>query len=109
MKQYAKKAGTDGARPVKFWILLRLPSHDFADHIEYLENPPMWVPTEGHGEFAGFAEDSKGIDVIIDSTLDEETGNNKYVYLVYAAKIQGEDSWRKLLEYLGAHNMLEKY
>ncbi len=109
MKQYAKNAGVDGLGASRFWVLLRLPADKFSEKVEFHETIPMWIPKEDEGEFAGLAMNSTEIDKVIESTLDEETGNNKYVYLVYAVKIQGAKSWRDLLEFLGEHAMLEKY
>lgn len=109
MEEYAQESDGPAERAHRFWVLLRLEGEGFSEQIEYLESPPMWVPKKGAGKLAGIAAEPGDVDKIIRSTLDASTGKNRYVYLVFAVKIQGQQAWQGLLEYLGAHNMLERY
>ncbi|MFW9998430.1 MAG: hypothetical protein ACFFD4_40725, partial [Candidatus Odinarchaeota archaeon] len=109
MRQYALEADDDGGVPHKFLVVIRVRAENYSEKLAYHETLPMWIPKEGEGELAGIALNSDGVDKIISGLTDQSTGENRYVYLVYVVKVQGQQAWRGLLEYLGSHNMLEKY
>lgn len=90
--------------PIKnFWVVLRVRSKNFSEHIEFLEKPPMIFPREGHGEFAGVARNKAELDIMVGKDT------HRYVYLVFQAKIQGRKSWRILLEFMGNNDMLSTF
>lgn len=90
-----------GQTKVNFWMVVALPGGSFSEQLEEHESLPMLVPTSGCGEFLGTARTK----VELDKMLVEDKKN---VHLTYKVKIQGQQDWRDLLEFLGNHDMLEK-
>lgn len=100
MQTYQKYLNTAG-EPKCFWIVLGLPGNNYSDKLEWHKEIPMVVPIKGEGKLIGIASSKEQVDALIAKDQDN-------VHLVFKAKIQGEDAWRKLLEFLGTHAMLEK-
>jgi hypothetical protein len=87
---------------VVFWVVVQLPKEDFSDKLDFHEKIPMMMPAEDSGVLLGIAKSGKELDqMTTDST-------GQHVHLVYKIRLQGQKSWRTLLEFLGEHNMIER-
>jgi len=102
-RQYAESTGAVGCATRYFWIVIRIKAENFSEHIEHIEEPPMFLPKEGHGEFSGIVTDKSELDALIEKESEE------YVHLIFRAKIQGNSSWRTLLTFMGTHDMLSSF
>ncbi len=101
-QQYSVDPNALGALK-NFWMVVRMRSAKFSEHIEFVEEPSMILPKEGHGEFAGVATTRQELSILV------EKESAKYVYFVFQVKIQGPTHWRELLEFLGNHDMLSTF
>lgn len=102
MFRYAEESNSSGLAALNFWLVIRLNKKDFGDHIEMHETLPMMIPKEGSGKLVGLARDRDELEALTDQDTEE------FVYLTYKIKIQGQQAWRDLLEFMGKHNMLDR-
>lgn len=102
MSHYARGTNSCGLTAVGFWIVIRLDAKGFSDALEMHEKIPMMMPRKGAGTLAGIARTAEELDLIT------KRDPKKYVYLTYKIKLQGQNAWRDLLEFLGEHDMLEE-
>ena len=102
MSNYASSTGSGGLDSVEFWLVVRLKAKDFSETLEVHKKLPMLIPKIGTGSLVGIARTSEELDTMVQKQTD------KYVYLTYKIKLQGQHAWRTLLEFLGEHDMLEK-
>ena len=105
MTNYASQGvvqGTHAEKAITFWIVVRLPKENFSESLDFHEKIPMLVPVEGQGILIGLAKTAKEMDEMV-SHFPE-----RYVYLTYKIRLEGQESWRTLLEFLGEHNMIER-
>ncbi len=101
MSHYAVTNNSKGLPTIGFWLVVRLDKEDFSEKIEFHEKIPMMMPIAGTGMLIGIARDRNELDKILDREPD------KYVYLTYRVKLQGQNAWRTLLEFMGEHDMLD--
>ncbi len=102
MSQYGDETNAPGLKILNLWLVVRVDKEGFGDHIEMHEKLPMMIPKEGSGVLVGLARDHDELDAMLEQDTD------KFVYLVYKIKIQGQKAWRDLLEFMGEHNMLDR-
>ncbi len=102
MTNYASTTNAVGLPALNFWLVVRLDARDFSDTIEMHQKLPMMIPKEGAGALIGLARTQEELDAIVEENTD------KFVYLTYKIKLQGQHAWRTLLEFMGEHNMLDK-
>ncbi len=102
MNSYASATNSAGLPSLSFWLVVRLDAADFSETLEMHQRLPMMIPRDGAGALIGLARTQEELDVI----LKEDT--DKYVYLTYKIRLQGQHAWRSLLEFMGEHNMLEQ-
>ncbi len=101
INQYQDGANAAGLPKLDFWLVIALPGKDYSERIEWHEDLPMLMPTSGSGVLTGLAQSNAELNKM----LTEDSGN---VHLTYKVKIQGQEAWRDLLEFLAEHGMLEK-
>jgi len=101
MANYAVTTNSPGTPSVGFWLVVRLDKSNFSETIEFHEKIPMMIPKEGTGALIGIARDRDELDKVLSTEPD------KYVYLTYRVKLQGQHAWRTLLEFMGEHDMLD--
>jgi len=101
MRDYSNAANSDGLTHLNFWLVVSLPADSFSEKLEWHSEIPMLVPVSGTGKLLGLAQGKDDLDAM----LHEDRAN---VHLTYKVKIQGQNAWRDLLEFLAEHNMLEK-
>lgn len=103
MNVYAQQTNSRGACAERFWLIICLNSENFSKCLEMHKSLPMMIPKTGTSVIFKVASNEQQLEEI---TLKEP---NKYVYLTYKVRIQGDQAWRDLLNFLGQHNMLEKH
>jgi hypothetical protein len=90
-----------GSPKNNFWVVVALPGDEFSECLEWHETIPMLIPASGTGKMIGIAQNRGELDKMV-----TEDGEN--VHLTYKVKLQGPIAWRKFLELMAEHNMLEK-
>lgn len=110
MQNYTNYMGaSNSGRKTHFWIALKVMKNDYSERI--MEHPeiPMMVPVSGTGDIACVAATKEQLDQMITPDPDNLRDTRRdYVYLIYKIKLQGEDSWRKFLEFCGKNNLIER-
>ncbi len=102
MSNYAAATNSQGLPTIGFWLIVRLEKEGFSEKIEFHEKLPMMMPIPGTGALIGIARDRDELDKILGREPE------KYVYLTYRIKLQGQNAWRTLLEFMGEHDMLDE-
>ncbi len=98
--EYQKKTNSAGLVKLNFWLVIALPAASYSEKIEWHSRLPMLMPTSGTGKLLGLAQTKAELDEM----LHEDREN---VHLTYKVKVQGQNAWRDLLEFLAEHDMLE--
>jgi len=81
--------------------VISLPGDHYSEQLEWHSELPMLIPTSGSGKLMGLAQNKDALDEMI-------TGDKDNVHLTYKVKIQGQQAWRELLEFLAERGMIEK-
>lgn len=116
MREYSQQIDAPGSSTYHFWVVIRMVAKNYSERLTYHETLPMMIPASGTGELVGFAKTKEELDDLITPQPNKKTGEfgeadrrkREYVYLTYKARIRGEEAWRKFLDFLGTHDMLEK-
>lgn len=116
MLEYSQQTNSQGSSTYRFWVVVRLAARNYSERLAYHETLPMMIPTAGTGELVGFARTEEELTELMTPQLNKETGEfseaelrkTEYVYLTYKVRVRGEESWRRLLDFLGSHDMLEQ-
>jgi len=99
---YAMRTNSPGLPTVNFWLVVQLEVKGFSGNLEMHKTLPMMIPKDGIGKLIGIARSQEELDTLVGVEPD------KYVYLTYKIKLQGQNAWLTLLEFLGEHDMLSK-
>ena len=91
----------EGSPKNAFWVVVALPGDEFSENLEWHPTLPMLIPASGTGKMVGIAQDR----VALEKMMVEDAKN---VHLTYRIKLQGPHSWRKFLELMAEHGMMEK-
>jgi len=102
MATYSTSTNAPGLPAINFWLIVRLDANDFSETLEMHKSLPMMIPRDGSGALIGIARTQDELDVVVGQETD------KYVYLTYKIKLQGQHAWRALLDFMGEHDMLDK-
>lgn len=100
-QQYQRTTNAAGMSRLDFWLVIALPKSNYSEKIEWHESLPMLMPTSGTGRLLGIAKSRSELDKMLTNDTDN-------VHLTYKVKIQGQQAWRNLFEFLATHDMLEK-
>ncbi len=102
MATYSTNTNSRGLPSISFWLIVRLDAENFSESLEMHPALPMMVPKDGAGALIGIARTEEELHAVIEEDTD------KYVYLTYKVRLQGQHAWRALLEFMGEHDMLDK-
>jgi len=102
MATYSTNTNSRGLPSISFWLIVRLDAENFSENLEMHPALPMMVPKDGAGALIGVARTEEELHDVIKEDTD------KYVYLTYKVRLQGQHAWRSLLEFMGEHDMLDK-
>ncbi len=102
MATYSTETNAKGLPSINFWLIVRVDAEGFSETVEMHPDLPMMMPRDGAGALIGIARTEEELHAVIEKDTD------KYVYLTYKIKLQGQHAWRTLLEFMGEHNMLDK-
>lgn len=92
---------------VKVWIVIRLRSKGFSDHLDYNEEFGMYIPKKGYGELWGIATNPEQVEQLVEGT--KQQSESSFVFLVYKVRIRGEEQWGGLLDFLARGQMIEQH
>jgi len=102
MATYSTDTNSKGLPSINFWLIVRVDAENFSETLEMHPNLPMMIPRDGAGALIGMARTEEELHDVIKEDTD------KYVYLTYKIRLQGQHAWRSLLEFMGEHDMLDK-
>ncbi len=108
MKGYAGSYNSADLSKLNFWLIISLPGDSFSDKLAWHEEIPMLVPSSGTGSLLGLAQTKSELDRMLEEDSKGTGGKPGNVHLTYKVKVQGQQAWRDLLEFLAEHDMLEK-
>lgn len=102
MSTYSTDTNSRGLPSINFWLIVRVDAENFSESLEMHPALPMMIPKDGAGALIGVARTEEELHDVIKEDTD------KYVYLTYKVRLQGQHAWRSLLEFMGEHDMLDK-
>jgi hypothetical protein len=109
MQQHQKPSSSVNSFPkLNFWLVVSLPGDDYSEKLEWHHEIPMLIPASGTGRLLGLARTKPELDAMLLEDSQSKRGKTGNIHLTYKVKIQGQESWRSLLEFLATHDMLEK-
>jgi len=93
----------------RFWLVVRVKKENFGEKLEMSPGDDLILPKDGCGEFIGVARNEDELNNLItpDPTNPDDLRAN-FVYLTYKVKIPGNSVFRRLLQFLGEHEMLDE-
>jgi hypothetical protein len=108
MKEYSGDTNSGGLPKLNFWLVISLPGESYSEKLDWHDKVPMLMPASGTGILLGLAQTKEELEEMMFEDAKGKDGKPGNVHLTYKVKVQGQNAWRDLLDFLAEHDMLEQ-